>query len=1011
MFDINENLKYEYQLTLCKSNKEPIQMLESIYGLKYEGKFPTTDEISFNIPFYIMNNGKKEKNKLWDLVKGDYLIHCKKIYDENIIDEKYFFIVKPKESDNDKEVKEILAYSLEYELNNKIIRGYNLLSRKLYSLTNEIDTEGFQIGVLNYISTLTSWTIGDIDAELLNKFRLFDVTEETILGFLVNTVQKSFGCVFIFDTVNKKIHAKKIENIGKNSGLYLSEENYIKTFERQIDHDEIITRLFVFGNNDISVNSINPSGSSFIEDFSFYKNTNYMSQSLIDSLNAYESLLETKTGEFNGYLSEIDNFESQLTIKTNELSQLTIDLSVIQDNIDIAIKNGNSLTDLNTQKANKEIEIDNKELEITAIQNQINAVYNNISTLRESIKKTNNFTSEQLIDLDFFVREKTWTDTNYETAEDLWNEIPNIFSKINQPPITFDIDSIDFTQSVTCQRDWKRFILGDILNIEHSKFNFYIQVRLIGYSHDVDNYSLKLNFSNKDSIDDPNQYMNDLLKNAIIAGTTVDYSKYKWNKSEDNSNQIANIINNALDSAKNNVLAGKNQDVIISERGISLTDITNPNEQMRIINNVLCMTDDNWNTAKLAITPGKIHSEYLFGKILAGVNVQIDASDELGNKTFTVDSSGVKISGLALEITNGGIPESQINPTSVSNWNSAQATANNSIQQGVSYSNGFKFDPSVNGTGLTVTLGGIGTYSNKVRSVLNAIEGIKIQNRPTILLGEEGLGNVWSNAVDQLKIDTDGNLLLSGKIQIGDTFSVTPTGVLSATGATISGNVDITGTLKIAGIDILDEIDGKISSSGLNNLVNININKGVTARSYFDENGNLIMDHLASITWSKVDKTGAVAADVNARPNTWTPTASEVGAVANNQTSVFNTLTNNGTLPGLFMDSGQLYINASYISAGILQGLTIRTANTGNTRVELSSGWADINMYHSSANIFRIEDNVINTVLYNPSGYGMIIGNQGYGTVSCAGEWDFSEASIDFTNAPITGLNVVAKLG
>ena len=110
--------------------------------------------------------------------------------------------------------------------------------------------------------------------------------------------------------------------------------------------------------------------------------------------------------------------------------------------------------------------------------------------------------------------------------------------------------------------------------------------------------------------------MNDLLKNAIIAGTTVDYSKYKWNKSEDNSNQIANIINNALDSAKNNVLAGKNQDVVINERGISLTDITNPNEQMRIINNVLCMTVDNWNTAKLAITPYGICKDKIKFKII-----------------------------------------------------------------------------------------------------------------------------------------------------------------------------------------------------------------------------------------------------------------------------------------------------------------------------------------------------------------------------------------------------------
>ena len=667
MFDIDKNLKYEYILTLCKPNKEPIQMLESIYGLKYEAKFPTTDEISFNIPFYIMNNGKKEKNFLWDLVEGDYLIHCERKYHETIIDEKYFFIIKPTENDNDKEIKEIIAYSLEYELNKKIIREYNLLSRKLYSVNNEIDSDGYQIGVLNYISTLTSWSIGDIDAELLNKSRLFNVTEETILGFLINTVQKSFDCIFIFDTVKKEIHAKKIANIGQDKGFYLSEENYIKTFNKEIDHDEIITRLYVYGNDGLSINSINPSGTNFVEDFNFYKTTNYMSQGLIDSLNAYESLLEVKTEVFNGYLSNLETLQNQLTIKNEELYQLTTELSIIQDSIDIAIQNGNSLTELNTQKSNKEAEITSKNLEITneqgtGIQDQIDNVYDSITILRNEINKSNNFSSDELIELDFYVREKSWTDTNYETAEDLWNEIPNIFAKINQPPIQFEIDSIDFTQSVTCQRDWKKFILGDLLNIEHTKFNFYRQVRLIGYSHDIDNHSLKLNFSNKNSIDDPNQYMNDLLKNAITAGTTLELSKFKWDKSEDNSNQITNIINSALDASRNAVLAGKNQDVVINERGISLTDITNPNEQMRIINNVLAMTDDNWNTAKLAITPGKIFAQYLYGTILAGSELTITT----GNGNFLVDGSGVKISGSKLEITNGGIPQDQLSASTQS---------------------------------------------------------------------------------------------------------------------------------------------------------------------------------------------------------------------------------------------------------------------------------------------------------------------------------------------------------
>jgi len=55
-----------------------------------------------------------------------------------------------------------------------------------------------------------------------------------------------------------------------------------------------------------------------------------------------------------------------------------------------------------------------------------------------------------------------------------------------------------------------------------------------------------------------------------------------------------------------------------------------------------------------------------------------------------------------------------------------------------------------------------------------------------------------------------------------------------------------------------------------------------------------------------------------------------------NQTKVFNKLTNNGALQGLYMSSGQMYINASYIktgtiSANFIYGGTLNLGGSGNT--------------------------------------------------------------------------------
>ena len=57
------------------------------------------------------------------------------------------------------------------------------------------------------------------------------------------------------------------------------------------------------------------------------------------------------------------------------------------------------------------------------------------------------------------------------------------------------------------------------------------------------------------------------------------------------------------------------------------------------------------------------------------------------------------------------------------------------------------------------------------------------------------------------------------------------------------------------------------------------------------------------------------------------------GAVsAQTQTDIFNKLTNNGEMPGLFMQNGQLYINSSYLATGVI------SSADGSIQIDLNSG-------------------------------------------------------------------------
>ena len=135
----------------------------------------------------------------------------------------------------------------------------------------------------------------------------------------------------------------------------------------------------------------------------------------------------------------------------------------------------------------------------------------------------------------------------------------------------------------------------------------------------------------------------------------------------------------------------------------------------------------------------------------------------------------------------------------------------------------------------------------------NATDGIKIQIRPTILSGEEPSGHFWSNAVDQLKIDIDGNLLLAGKIQTGNNFSVDINGNLTATSANITGAINCT-SLKINDTDVMNQLNtlaSSVSNSQLNGSIlqagSVNASK-IDVTSLYVGTGGIRLDSSATLS-------------------------------------------------------------------------------------------------------------------------------------------------------------------
>jgi hypothetical protein len=320
-----------------------------------------------------------------------------------------------------------------------------------------------------------------------------------------------------------------------------------------------------------------------------------------------------------------------------------------------------------------------------------------------------------------------------------------------------------------------------LITVYNENLNINLEFKLIGYTHNEENGQLTLQISNKYNYKDPYAYENDLLGELSATATKVDFSKYNWDKYNDDESLISNFINGELDAAKNQIVTADGQAPIIDHRGIWLRKITNDvtePKQIRMINNVIAITNDNWNTVSTAITGNGINAEVVRGKL--GVFAKLD-------------SHQVTVS-----------PSNEVEPGSLSDFNGVSINSDDGIK--VTRTDGL-MTTTLNATdGITINDGTddiffADTSGNlKIKGQLQAgsiVTDTTINNGSGTFSVDE-LGNLTASSATINGNITSGSTITGaaingGTISIGDNFNVSSTGVITATGANISGNITMTG--------------------------------------------------------------------------------------------------------------------------------------------------------------------------------------------------------------------------
>lgn len=323
---INRGLKpIKPQFSLTTPNRVQVAKLKEAYNATHLFKLDALGELTMDIPYTISRGGEIVENKNIEKIKPLYYI--KVALGNNV---EWYVINQISEKSDKSEYKTIHAFHLPYVLSYNSIRELELTT---VSCTEAVSTALEE----------TDWSVGLIDPVFDDKFRTFEVSSKSILDFLYE-IAETFEALITWDTTNQKVNFVKPDTYGQNRGLTVSYGKYLKSLS--VDHqlDEMVTRLYLYGENGMSIQRVNPTGQPYIESFEYFmypfkrdENRNvlsksyYMSDELCHAILDYEELVKSKEGVFNDLLTRLEERQDELITRETELDDLNMDLAKIED--------------------------------------------------------------------------------------------------------------------------------------------------------------------------------------------------------------------------------------------------------------------------------------------------------------------------------------------------------------------------------------------------------------------------------------------------------------------------------------------------------------------------------------------------------------------------------------------------------------------------------------------------------------------------------------------------------
>ena len=406
-----------------------IGVLHNVNNLHFNVNYAELSKVEFDVPFYA--DGKK--NPLYSQLTGRKQIFTK--------DMGIYVLMNPQiVGTGDKEVKKCTGYSLEYTFSDKMF----FLEEGTYNLWDPINTKDTILGRI--IELDPTWSVGDIDSSLLSggrRYRTFDEYKGRALDFCYNDAPEKFQCLFVFDPYEKKIHL--IDAVKEVSAVpvYLDYHNLLESVDVKELSEEVITKLYPYGADGLSIREVNPTGKAYIVDLSHYMEAGDISPAVAERIRGWQIEIRNRKMEYTGIVSMRASATSQLILEEALLTDLQGELSALvgQQNVTVqahAMESSESgkanqqstLDSINADIAAKKSEISAEEQKILQIESSINEYTNRLSAITAALSMENYFTSEEMDEIRPFLIEDE-VEENTFIASTVDSTMPGEMSKLN----------------------------------------------------------------------------------------------------------------------------------------------------------------------------------------------------------------------------------------------------------------------------------------------------------------------------------------------------------------------------------------------------------------------------------------------------------------------------------------------------------------------------------------------------------------------------------------------------